>query len=122
MSTEPLPPAIESAVTAVGAATRRLMLAGTQGDADGIERSIEARGAALAVLERELAHPELRLAPQAWRSIVERLALEASDADAALRRCVEDCRLSFEGLRRAAASLRGYATISAQAEALDRAG
>ncbi len=112
--------AARNAFDAVRQATQALIVAAEQADVDAIHRSIDQRAGAMQQLEQALRSESTDPATrQEW---ARSLALQAADAEAALRRVMENSRQALQAISRGARVLRGYASNRSEPTALDRAG
>ncbi len=110
----------QDAFDAVREATRSLIAAAERADVDAIHESIDQRAGAMQRLEQalgaEVPDPATR---EEWTRA---LASQAADAEAALRRVMENSRQALQAISRGARVLRGYASNRSEPTALDRAG
>ncbi len=101
-------------------ATGALIVAAERADVDAIHQSIDRRAGAMQRLEQalEAERPDSATREEWTRS----LAMQAADAEAALRRVMENSRQALQAISRGARVLRGYASNRSEPTALDRAG
>ena len=98
---------VAGACEAVRRATRALIAAAERGDVDAIHQSIDERSVAIQCLEAAVKESELDR--NARKELARSLALQADDAETALKRLMESSRQELQALSRGARALRSYA-------------